>query len=144
MLGNAGSGRSYGFLGISEAHHQVSHHKGDENNIEKLRVIGQWEIEQLTYLLDRMKQTTDVDGNSLLYNSSVFFSSEITDGDRHNHDDMPIIVAGHGGGALNSGRHVIYDNAPPLANLYISLLGTLGIQTSTFGDDGTGPLSNLA
>jgi hypothetical protein len=143
MLGNAGSGRTYRFLGVNDAHHQISHHRGEEPNIEKLRVIGQWEIEMYSYLLKRMKETPDVDGNSLLDNSVVFFSSEITDGDRHNHDNMPIILGGSGGGKFTTGRHIHFDNEPPLANLYISLLDSVGIQVNSFGDDGTGPLSGL-
>ncbi len=143
MLSNAGSGRVYDFLGISEGHHQISHHQSLQSNYDRLQTIDRWEVEQFAYLVDKLKTTLDVDGAPLLDNTVVFWSSEISDGNRHNHDDMPILLAGSCGGAFDTGRHVRYTNKPPVANLFISMLDAVGVQVNQFGMDGTGKLPNL-
>ena len=142
MLANAGSGRVYDFLGISDGHHQLSHHQSLQANYDRLMQINKWEIEQLAYLLEKLKTTTDVEGNPLLDSTVVFWSSEISDGNRHNHNDLPVIVAGKAGGAITTGRHVRYDNHP-VADLFISMLDTMGVPVNSFGQDGTGKLPNL-
>jgi len=92
-------------------------------------------------LLGRMKSVPEP-GGSLLDNSVVLLSSEISDGDRHNHNNMPVIVAGRGGGAFAPGRHVRYDTELPLANLYVSIAAACGVDASGFGNS-TGPLPGL-
>ncbi|MEZ4458614.1 MAG: DUF1552 domain-containing protein [bacterium] len=143
MLANAGSGRVYDFLGIAEGHHELSHHQGLQYNYDRLMQINRWEIEQFAYLVEKLKAATDAEGKSLLDSCTVFFSSEISDGNRHNHDDMPIILAGKGNGAFTTGRHVRY-NQRPVANLFISMLQANGVMVNSFGDDGDGPLENLS
>jgi len=142
MLGNAGSNRTYNFLGIGDGHHQISHHQNNQTNLDQLTTIDTWEIEQLAYLLRRMKSVQEGESN-LLDNSLVFFSSEIEDGNAHRHTNLPIILAGKGGGDIRSGRHVRYTNAPPIANLFISMLQNVGVPQTSFGLEGTGPISNL-
>jgi hypothetical protein len=144
MLGNAGSNRTYPFLDIPDAHHEISHHQDDPAKIAKLQTIDTWEVEQLAYLLGKLKAMTDVDGTPVLDSTCVFFSSEIEDGNSHSHYNMPIVVAGKAGGAFKTGRHVVYDGDPPVANLFLSILGAFGVGAPTFGDDGTAPLAGLA
>lgn len=146
MLANAGSGRNYQSepgVEVAGGHHQASHHESKEENYRILRAIDLWEVKQFAYLLEGLKSRQDIDGKSLLENSMVFFSSEISDGNRHNHNDMPIILAGHAGGQITSGRHVRYDNVPPVANLFVSMLQLMGTQDTRFGLDSTGTLPNL-
>jgi hypothetical protein len=144
MIGNAGSGRAHPHLGITEAHHELSHHMGVEATLAKLTQIDTWEIEQLAYLAGRLDGITDVDGKPLLDNSRLYFSSEIEDGNTHSHLNMPIAIVGGSGGALDSGRHVRFTGDPPVANLYLSFLTALGVTApATFGDDGTGPLPGV-
>jgi hypothetical protein len=140
MLGNGGSGRVYGFLGISDGHHQISHHQGDAGLQSQLQTIGIWEVEQLAYLLGKMK-AIDEGGSTLLDNSMVFFSSEIEDGNSHSHYNLPVILAGGGGGAINSGRHLDFGGDSPIANLFLSIINNMGVSATSFGDDGTAPLS---
>lgn len=143
MLANAGSGRQYDFLGITEGHHQISHHQSLQANYDLLRAINLWEMQQFAYLVERLKATPDgIEGENLLQNTAVFISSEISDGNRHNHDDLPVILAGQCGGAFTTGRHVRY-NRDPIANLFISMLDAVGVPTQSFGQDGTGPLPML-
>ena len=146
MLANAGSGQAYSFIGVSGAHHQLSHHQGVQENLDALQAINTWEVEQLAYLLGKMKATDDGlgDGSNMLDNSLVFFSSEIEDGNSHSHRNLPVLVAGGGGGAFSPGRHVVYEGRPPMANLFIAMLQAIGVDVDTFGDDGTGPLGQLA
>lgn len=143
MLANARSNKVYPFLGLSSGHHTYSHHQKLQVNYDALAIIDRWEVEQYAYLLQRLKGTPDVDGKSLLDNSLVYFSSEIADGNSHEHKNLPVLIGGSGGGAVTPGRHVRY-NADPLANLYISLMQAMGVPGITsFGDNGTGPLSGL-
>ncbi|CAM3826844.1 DUF1552 domain-containing protein [Corallococcus sp. ZKHCc1 1396] len=142
MLGNARSQRVYSFLGLSGEHHAYSHHQKAQANYDALAKIDKWEVEQYAYLLQRMKGVQE-EGGTLLDHSAVYFSSEIADGNMHEHRNLPILLAGRAGGALAPGRHVRYGGQP-LANLYVSLLNMFGVPASTFGDDGTGPLTGLA
>lgn len=138
MLGNGLSGRTYPDLGITRGHHEISHHGMNPENLAQLTKIATWEMEQLAYLLGKMKSTEDGVGSNVLYNSAVFLSSDISDGDRHNHDEMPIILAGHGGGALKPGRHIAYDKAKKtkVANLLVTMLGTLGVDAPVGDSNG--------
>ncbi len=142
MLGNAGHNRSFSFIGVPEQHHDLSHHQQDTEKFAKLTTIGTWEVQQFAMLLAKMKDIQEPDG-TLLDNSLVFFSSEISDGNRHNHDDLPVLLAGRGGGAVTSGRHIRYNRAP-IANLFLSMLRSVGVQDASFGADSTGTLEGLS
>lgn len=143
MLNNAGSARSYSFISVPEAHHQLSHHQNIQTNLDKLTIIDTWEIMQLAKLIEKLKATADPGGSgSLLDNTALFFSSEISDGNAHNHNNMPIIVAGNANGAFTTGRHIRYTNNEKVSSLFISLLQASGVNVTTFGDSST-PLSGL-
>lgn len=138
MLGNGLSGRTYPDLGITRGHHEISHHGMNPDNLAQLTQIAAWEMEQLAYLLDKMKGVQDGAGSTLLDNAAVFLSSDISDGDRHNHDEMPVILAGHGGGLLKPGRHIAYDKAKKtkLSNLLVTMLSTVGVDSAVGDSDG--------
>lgn len=140
MAANAGDNRSYGFLGHPGGHHQYSHHNDDPGNLAAIQAINTWEIEQFAYLLERMAGITTPDGTSLLDTSMVYFSSEIEDGNAHRHYNLPVLLAGRGGGAIESGRHIIHDGVP-MANLFLGMLQGLGVPVSAFGDDSNGALA---
>ena len=143
MFGNGGSNRSHQELNISLGHHNLSHHQNDAATLETLSVIDAWEISVLAALIDRMKQV-DMGGHSLLDETTIYFSSEVEDGNRHYHYNLPIILAGRAGG-LETGRYVDVrsdvTNNEPVANLFIRILQDAGAQINTFGDDGTHPLT---
>lgn len=136
MMGNAGSNRSYGFLGHPNGHHQYSHHANDPANFAALQAIDTWEIEQLAYLLERMNGIVEPDGTTLLDSAMVYFSSEIEDGNSHSHSNLPVLLAGRGGGVIEPGRHIIQD--VPLANLFLAMLQGLGVPATSFGDNSNG------
>ncbi|HTM45670.1 MAG TPA: DUF1552 domain-containing protein, partial [Polyangiaceae bacterium] len=110
--GNAGSNRDYSFVdpSVTAGHHTISHHQGLQVNIDQLVIIDHWEITKLAYLLDKLSKMQDFDGKTVLENSIIFYSSEISDGDRHNHDNMPVLLLGNAGGAITGGRHIMYPN----------------------------------
>jgi hypothetical protein len=149
MIGNAGSQRTHPFLDISAGHHDISHHMSDAGLIAQLAKIGAWEMQQLGYFLDKLKALPDsVAGQDVLYNSAIFCSSEISDGNRHNHDDLPIVLGGHGGGKLKPGQHLSYtpkDKTAPkqkVSNLLVSMLEVAGVAGVQFADS-TGSLPEL-
>ena len=142
MNGNAGSNRVHDFLGISEGHHEISHHQSIQSNFDKLEIIDTWEVERLSQLLQRMASVEEEDGSTMLDNTLVFFSSEIEDGNSHSHSNMPILLCGRGGG-VTSGRHIVYDNNQPVANLLLDMLQRYGVDVDSFGDS-TGPIEGLS
>ncbi len=142
LLAHDGSNRSFKQIGVSGGHHSLSHHRKKKENLEKIQRIDEFYISQLAYLLERMKAVKDVDGQSLLHNSMIVYGSGISDGDRHNHHDLPIIVAGNGGGKFDTGRHVDLKQEVPLSNLYVRMLNEFGVQADRFGDS-TEALKNI-
>lgn len=143
MLNNSATQRNFAFIGASGAHHELSHHQGDPEKLKAVEAIGRWEIAQLAALLDRLAAVARPDGTTLLDETLVLFSSEIGDGDTHAHHDLPVLLAG-GGGGLTMGRHLRLGSEVPLANLYMALLERFGAPVSTFGDDGTQALGGLS
>jgi hypothetical protein len=133
VLGNDGSNRSYREVGVPDGHHDVSHHGNDPVRFEKLRRINRLHVSQLAYLMGRLKAIPQGSG-TLLDHSLIVYGSGISDGDRHNHDDLPILVTGGGGGIHRGGRHVRYPDGTPLCNLHLSLLKAVGVPATRFGD----------
>jgi hypothetical protein len=112
MVGNGTSNNDYQFLiGSSTPHHGTSHHNGDATKLAALTKIDTWEIQQLATLLIALDNTTDVDGNTVLDNTTFYLSSDIGDGASHNHWDMPVIMAGGASGKLKlGGQHINYTD----------------------------------
>ncbi len=135
---NDGSNRSYRNIGISEGHHELSHHGRSAEKQEKIRQINRFHIEQLAYVLEKLKNTREGE-HSLLDNTMLVYGAGIGDGDRHNHDDLPILLAGRGAGTLTPGQHIKYENPTPMCNLFISMLDRVGVKVDSFGDS-TGAL----
>ena len=126
---------------VPEGHHDLSHHGGNKEKLEKIRTINRFHVEQLAYLLEKLQAVKEGEG-SLLDNCMILYGSGIGDGNRHNHDQLPILLAGKGGGAIQTGRHVRYPRNTPLMNLYLSLLDRVGIHADSFGDS-TGRLQGI-
>jgi hypothetical protein len=138
MIAHEGSDRRYKNLGINEGHHTCSHHGSAADKIEAVKKIDLYHMEQVAYFLEKLKNTPEGNSN-LLDNSMVLLGCGIGDGDRHNHNDLPILMAGRAGGALKPGRHIEFPKNTPLCNLYVSMLGIMGVKVDRFGDS-TGPL----
>ncbi len=142
LMAHDGSNRSFQEIGVSDGHHNISHHQRRPENLEKIAKIDHFYMQQLAYFLEKLKTTEDVDGKSLLHNSMIVYGGCISDGDRHNHDDLPIVVAGNAGGAFTPGRHVDLGEKVPLSNLYVRMLNEFGVNERRFGDS-TGTLKKI-
>jgi hypothetical protein len=141
MLANEGSNRAYRGIGINDGHHELSHHGKDARKLDSLQKINQFHVEQLAYVLRKMQGIREGAG-TLLDNSLLVYGGGIGDGDRHNHDDLPILVAGKGGGAVKTGRHLRYQNGTPMTNLFVTMLDRAGMPVDKFGDS-NGKLQQL-
>ncbi|MFM8283387.1 MAG: DUF1552 domain-containing protein [Planctomycetaceae bacterium] len=133
VFANEGSNRSYAFMGVPEGHHDLSHHGNDAAKQDKIRRINYFHVEQLAYLLRRLEAVQEGEG-SLLDNSLLLYGSGIGDGNRHNHNDLPILLAGRAGGAVTQGRHVVHDTDTPLTNLFLGMLDSVGCHAERLGD----------
>ena len=140
MLANDGSNKSYTMIGINDGHHETSHHGRNKEKLEKLAKINRFHIEQYAYFLQRLKSIKEGDG-TLLDNCLIAYGSGISDGDAHNHDNLPILLAGRGGG-ITPGRHITYPKGTPMANLHLTLLDRFGVEQEKIGDS-TGKLDYL-
>jgi len=142
VLANEGSNRAYPFIGVRDGHHSISHHGHDPVKLAKIQDINVFHSTQLAYLLERLKSVKEGDGN-LLDHSMIVYGSGNGDGDRHNHDDLPILLAGKGCGTIKQGRHIVYSNEVPLNNLWVSMLNRMDIRDVQLGDS-TGELKKLS
>ena len=142
MFANAGDNKNYRKIGVPDGHHDLSHHQSDAVKLEKITQINRFHIQQLSYLLQKMKSIREGEG-TLLDNSMIVYGSGISDGNRHNHDNLPILVAGSGGGSIETGRHLRYDLETPVCNLFMSMLDRVGVDAPFIGDS-TGRLQGLS
>jgi hypothetical protein len=141
MFANAGDNKNYRRINVPEGHHDLSHHGGNPEKLEKISNINRFHIQQLSYLLQKMKSIQEGD-RTLLDNSMICYGSGLSDGNRHNHDNLPVLLAGGGGGSLVTGRHVRYDLETPMCNLFMSMLDRVGAKVPFIGDS-TGVLPGL-
>ncbi len=141
MLANEGSNRSYRNVGVSDGHHSLSHHQGDHAKQMKIREINRFHLQQFAYILSRLRSIPEGDG-TLLDHSMLVYGGGLADGNRHQHDDLPLLMAGRGGGTILPGRHIRYAAETPMANLLVGMLGRMGARVDSFGDS-TGALRGL-
>jgi hypothetical protein len=142
LIAREGSNRTFTEIGIAEGHHNLTHHKNNAEIIEKVKEIDRWYVQRLARFLERMDETKDVDGQSLLHHSMIVYASGNADGNRHTHDNLPVIVAGAGGGAFKPGRYVKAE-AAPITNLFLSMADAMGAQGIEKHGDSTGRLTAL-
>jgi hypothetical protein len=142
LLANEGSNRSFQEIGISEGHHYLTHHQNRQEMIDKVAEIDLWYVKQLGRFLEKMDSTIDVDGKSLLHNSMIVYGSGNADGNRHTHVNLPVILAGSGGGTLTTGRFAKFGGVP-MSNLLLTLADRLGVQGVERLGDSTGRLAGV-
>lgn len=133
VMANEGSNKSYPFIGVPDGHHDLSHHGKDTAKWEKIRKINHYHVSRFAHLLRRLKDAKEGEG-SVLDNCMIVYGSGIGDGDRHNHDDLPVLLAGGGAGTIKSGRHIKFDDQTPLMNLYLALTDRMGVKAEHLGD----------
>jgi hypothetical protein len=134
MLAHDGSNRSFPEIGVGDGHHDLSHHGGNQEKLDKIARIDRFHVEQFAWFLERLRSTEDLDGRSLLDNSMVVYTSGLSDGNAHRHDDLPTVLAGRGGGRLDPGRLIELPEPRPMANLFVTMLDLMGAPVDRFGD----------
>jgi hypothetical protein len=142
LLANEGSNRAFPEIEISEGHHYLSHHRNNEEMMDKIAQIDLWYMQQFAWFLEQLEATKDLDGRSLLENSMIVYGSGNADGNRHTHVNLPVVLAGGGGGTLTPGRHVNFD-AVPMSNLLLSMADRMGAKSLERLGDSTGRLEGI-
>lgn len=142
MFAREGSDTKYPMVGVNEGHHTISHHQNKPEQLAKIAAINKYHVEQFAYLVGKLKTIKEGEG-TLLDNCLVAYGSAIADPNAHAHVDLPVLLAGRGGGTVQPGRHIRYSNGTPLNNLWLSMLDRFGCPTPRYGDS-TGLLDKLA
>ncbi len=133
LIGRELSNRTYPAIGIRDSHHSTSHHQNKPEKKEKIAKINTYHVQQLAQFLGKLDATPDGDG-SLLDHMMLVYGSGLSDGNRHNHSPLPILMLGGAGGRLKSGRHIQYAPDTPMANLLLTVLDKSGVPTDALGD----------
>jgi len=142
LLAHDGSNRVFPEIGISEGHHSLSHHRDDPDMIRKVEQIDRFYVSQLAEFLALLDSKKDADGQSILHNSMIVYGCGNSDGNRHTHTNLPVVLAGNGGGRLNAGQYLKASDAP-MCNLYLSMLDQMGVPSLDRFGDSTGRLSGI-
>ncbi|HMY76826.1 MAG TPA: DUF1552 domain-containing protein, partial [Blastocatellia bacterium] len=142
MMAREGSNRPYRNIGISDGHHNLTHHQNDTDKIAKVTKINEVQVKLFGHLLERLKATPDGEG-TLLDHSMILYGSSLSDGNLHTHHDLPILLAGGGAGQVKGNRHLRFPKETPLNNLLLSMLEKAGVPVEKFGDS-TGKADCLA
>lgn len=141
MFANAADNKNYRKIGVPDGHHDLSHHGENPEKLEKISQINRFHVQQVSYFLQKLDSIREGD-RTLLDNSMICYGSAISDGNKHNNENLPIVLAGGGAGTLETGRHVRYDTETPMCNLFMSMLDRMG-ATVPFVGDSTGRLHGL-
>ena len=141
MAGHELSGRTYPEIGVPDAHHPLSHHRGVPASLAKLTKLNTHHVSLFASFLEKLRATPDGDG-SLLDHVMIVYGAGMSDSNAHSPYNLPMVVVGGGAGQLKGGRHIVYPERTPLANLHVSLLDKLGTPIERIGDS-SGPLPNL-
>jgi hypothetical protein len=142
MLAHDGSNRSFDQIGITEGHHDLSHHQNRADWMQKVADIDLWYARQFAGFLQKLHATKDVDDKPLLHNSMIVYGSGNADANRHTHDNLPVVLAGAGGGTLTPGRYVKHASKP-MTNLYLSIADRMGLRSVERFGDSDGRLGNV-
>jgi hypothetical protein len=142
MLSVEASNRNYPALGFTDGHHELSHHSNDPEKNRRLREIDRYHVSLLARMIEKMKAIPEGEG-TLLDHSFVLYGSGLSDGDRHDHINLPVLLAGRGGGSLRTGRYLRCRQDTPMSNLFVTMLQQAGLPVERFGDS-TEPLAGLA
>ena len=141
MTANEGSNRSYKMVDVNDGHHEISHHQDDKDKVAKLKKIDLFLVTEFARFVKKLQATPDGNG-TLLDNCMIMYASGLSDGNRHRHDDLPVVLAGKAGGAIDTGRFIDLDGETPLNNLFLSMLDRVGANVPSLGDS-SGRLSAL-
>jgi hypothetical protein len=141
MIAPEVSERTYGFIGVPDAFHAISHHQNDPARKERLSKIQKYHADVFADFLTKMQQVPDGE-NNMLENSMMVFGSNMSNSNAHNQYPLPVAVVGRGGGALRGGQHIDFAERTPLANLWLTILQRANVPIQSVGDS-TGVVAEL-
>ena len=141
LVTREGSSRAYREIGIPDGHHPLTHHQNNPEMMEKVAQINHYHVKQFAGWIEKLKATKEGDSN-LLANSMIAYGAGLSDGNRHTHEDLPLLIAGHAAGKIKSGRRIVYRKETPISNLFLTMMDNMGVKAEHFGD-ATGPLDGL-
>jgi hypothetical protein len=141
LVTHEGTSRAYRELGISDGHHPLTHHRNQEDLMEKVAQINTYHMKQFAGWMEKLKSIKEGD-STLLSNSMIVYGAGLSDGNRHLHEDLPTIIVGQGGRTIKTGRRVVYRRETPMCNLFLSMMDRMGVHMEQFGDS-TGKLEGL-
>ena len=139
MLARENSNAVYPATGVRDGFHNASHHSNERKNMEQFAVINRYHVKMLGYFLERLQATPDGDG-TLLDHSLILYGSSLSDGNEHNFDPLPVVLAGGASGQLKGGRHIRHAPHTPMSNLLLAMLHKVGARVDAIGDS-TEPLA---
>ncbi|MEM9366055.1 MAG: DUF1552 domain-containing protein [Planctomycetota bacterium] len=142
LLAHDGSNRAFPELGIQEGHHYLTHRQEQEYARERVARIDVFYMQRFARFLQRLADLKEPDGSSVLQNSMIVYGSGIADANRHTHDNLPVILAGQGGGQLQAGQF-LQASAQPMSNLFLSLADKMGLRDLERFGDSTGRLAGI-
>ena len=142
LIAYDGSNRTFPDLGIIEGHHYLTHNQRVPELAKKVALIDRFYMQRFANFLEKMDNVRDVDGNTMLHNSMIVYGGAIADGNRHTHANLPVVLAGAGGGTLKTGRF-LDAKEKPMSNLFVEMLNRFGVETTAFGDS-NGGLSEIS
>jgi hypothetical protein len=138
MLARENSNATYPATGVRDGFHNASHHSNDRKNMDQFAVINRYHVKMLAYFLERLQATPDGDG-TLLDHSMILYGSSLSDGNEHNFDPLPVVLAGGAAGRLQGNRHLRHKPQTPMSNLLLAMLHKLNVRVDAIGDS-TAPL----
>jgi hypothetical protein len=139
MLARENSNTVYPATGVRDGFHNASHHSNERKNMDQFAVINRYHVSMLAYFLERLQATPDGDG-TLLDHSMILYGSSLSDGNEHNFDPLPVVLAGGGSGTIRGGRHLRHAPHTPMSNLLLAMLHAMGARVDAIGDS-TAPLA---
>jgi hypothetical protein len=141
LVTREGSSRPYREIGIPDGHHPLTHHRNDPVLMEKVTKINIYQMQQFAAWVEKLKSIKEGD-STLLDNSMIVYGAGLGDGNRHNHEDLPTLIAGRGGSYFKPGRRIVYRRETPMTNLHLSMMDRMGVHVEHFGDS-SGRLEGL-
>ena len=133
LVTHEGTSRSYREIGISDGHHPLTHHRNQPELMEKVTAINTYHMTQFAGWIEKLKTLKEGDGR-LLDNLMIVYGAGLTDGNKHNHEDLPTMLVGRGGNAFKSGRRIVYRKETPMCNLFLTMMDRMGVPVDKFGD----------
>ncbi len=141
LVTREGTSRAYREIGIPDGHHPLTHHRNQEPLMEKVTEINTYHVRQFAGWVEKLKSIQEGD-STLFDNSMIVYGAGLSDGNRHNHEDLPTLITGHGGNSIKTGRRIAYRKETPMSNLFLSMMDRMGVPAENFGDS-TGRLDGL-